>query len=205
MSIKKRHLLVTVALAVGLASPAFAAPQADTSGSTTANPSQVSYEEAVPAVAPANADAPAVYLDSSGQVIPMPGTGRAAGSATEAAPLAACTPVSGRDNPHRSSTGVAVSGHGWWGRGTCSGDLADVYNCLYEYYTDGTWRQKACSDVERLRPGTGGSSYRTVARESCDATNEQISWRNHVDVDVVGEGDTSEWPYRQAEVYCTVN
>lgn len=143
MSIRKRHLCVTVALTVGLASPVFAAPRADASASTTVHPGQVSHEEAVPGVAPANPDAPAIYLDS--------------------------------------------------------------YNCLYEYYTDGTWRQKACSDVERLRPGTGGSSYRTVARENCDATNEQISWRNHVDVDVVGEGDTSEWPYRQAEVYCTVN
>ncbi|NJP68777.1 hypothetical protein HCJ92_21405 [Streptomyces sp. ventii] len=97
---------------------------------------------------------------------------------------------------------MAVSGHGWWRKGTCSKDRAVVYNCLYEWYTDNSWRQKACSPRKTLRPYTG-SGDRTVARKNCDNT-VQTSWRNHVDVDVVGEGDTSEWPYRQAEVNCRV-
>lgn len=115
----------------------------------------------------------------------------------------ACTPVSGRDNPHRSGTGVAVSGHGWWKKGNCSNDRADAYNCLYEWYTDNTWRQKACSEKKRLRPYTG-SGDRTVARKNCDNT-AVTSWRYHVDVNVVDEGDTGEWPYRQADVSCRVN
>lgn len=100
--------------------------------------------------------------------------------------------VSGRDNPHRSSTGVAVSGHGWWDKGTCSNDRADAYNCLYEWYMDNTWRQKACSSTVRLAPG-GGSANRTTARRDCGDT-QLTSWRNHVDVDVVDEIDTSEQP-----------
>jgi hypothetical protein len=153
--------------------------------------------EAVPGIAPAGSDETAVYLDSAGQVIAM-------GTAGTDDALRACTPVSGRDNPHRSSTGVAVSGHGWWGKGNCSNNRAKVYNCLYEWYTDNTWRQKACSDKKELSPGTGGSSNRTVARRDCHTT-QATSWRNHVDVDVIGEGDTAEWPYRQADVACRVN
>ncbi|MEU7001450.1 hypothetical protein [Nonomuraea sp. NPDC046570] len=117
--------------------------------------------------------------------------------------LIGCTPVSGRDNPHRSGTGVAVSGHGWWDKGNCSNDRANVQNCLYEWYTDNTWRQKACSPVKELKPG-GGSSNRTVARHDCDGT-QLTSWRNHVDVDVIGEIDTAERPMNQANVNCLVN
>lgn len=68
--------------------------------------------------------------------------------------------------------------------------------------TDNSWRQKACSPKKRLKPG-GGSSNRTVARHDCaDAT--RTSWRNHVDVDVVGEVDTAERPMNQAVVNCRV-
>lgn len=155
-------------------------------------------KDAVPGIAPAGADETAVYLDSAGRAIPM----ATSPSADSEAALLGCTPVSGRDNPHRSSTGVAVSGHGWWDKGTCSNNRANVYNCLYEWYTDNTWRQKACSPVKELAPG-GGSSNRTVARKDCGDT-QYTSWRNHVDVDVIGEIDTSEWPYNQANVYCRV-
>lgn len=123
--------------------------------------------------------------------------GATAGAVT---PFSSCTPGSGRDNPHY--TAPDVSGHGWWTQGNCTGTTATVYNCLYEYYTDGTWRQKACSPkAKTLKPG-GGSAQRTNARVTCDSTTEGISWRNHVDVD--GEGDTPEWPYNQAEVFCVV-
>lgn len=114
--------------------------------------------------------------------------------------LPACTPQSHKDNPHRSSTGFAVSGHGSWDKGTCNNNRAIVYNCLYEWYTDGTWRRKACSNKRELRPKAAGGG-RTTARRDCD--NSQVtSWRNHVDVDVIDEGDTAEWPYRQNNVQC---
>ncbi|WP_228450054.1 hypothetical protein [Streptomyces alkaliterrae] len=138
-------------------------------------------------------------------MIPRPGSADEPGAADQPEEEAAafrCTPVSGRDNPHRSSTGVAVSGHGWWDKGTCSNNRAMVWNCLYEWYTDNTWRRKACSPRKELAPG-GGSANRTVARHNCDNT-ALTSWRNHVDVDVIGEWDTAEQPYRQADVRCRV-
>jgi hypothetical protein len=116
--------------------------------------------------------------------------------------LIGCTPVTGIDNPHRSSTGVAVSGHGWWNKGTCSNDTARVTVCLYEWYTDGTWRQKVCGSIDDLKPG-GGSSRRVTARRNCDTT-QPTSWRSHVDVDVNWEVDTSEVPFRQADVACRI-
>jgi hypothetical protein len=51
-----------------------------------------------------------------------------------------------------------------------------------------------------LEPGTGGSSYRTTARKGRDNTL-LTSWRNDVDVDVIAESDTPEWPYDHA-AYC---
>ncbi|WP_234016835.1 hypothetical protein [Streptomyces sp. LaPpAH-108] len=154
----------------------------------------------MPGVAPPGSDGTAVYLDGAGHPMDM-GTARASGGSREAAALG-CTPVSGRDNPHRSATGVAVSGHGWWKKGNCSSDRAKVFNCLYEWYTDNSWRQQACSPTKTLKPG-GGSTQRTAARHDCRDT-ERTSWRNHVDVDVVGEIDTAEKPMNQAEVNCRV-
>jgi hypothetical protein len=150
----------------------------------------------VPSIAPAGAELTAVYLDSAGKVLATATSTRQAGQMA----LFGCTPVSGRDNPHYS--GGDVSGHGWWDKGSCSHDRAKVYNCLYEYYTDGTWRQKACSPKKTLKPG-GGSSNRTVARAKC-ANRRLTSWRNHVDVDVIGQVDSGEKPYNQANVECRV-
>ncbi|MFI9307226.1 hypothetical protein [Streptomyces triculaminicus] len=163
-------------------------------------PEGIHQGDAVPGIAPQGVDDTAVYLDEDGKVLP---TGNPTNVDSGATLAAACTPESGRDNPHRSATGVAVSGHGWWGKGTCTKDRAKVYNCLYEWYTDNTWRRKACSETETLKPGTGGSSYRTAARHDCTNTSA-ASWRNHVDVDVIDESDTGERPYRQAEVACQV-
>ncbi len=95
-----------------------------------------------------------------------------------------------------------MSGHGWWKKGNCTGDRANVYNCLYEWYTDNSWRQKACSPHKELRPYTG-SGDRTVAHVTCNSS-ASTSWRNHVDVDVIGESDTSGWPSNQADVPCWV-
>lgn len=43
-----------------------------------------------------------------------------------------------------------------------------------------------------------------MARHDCDGT-QLTSWRNHVDVDVIGEIDTAERPMNQANVNCLVN
>jgi hypothetical protein len=64
--------------------------------------------------------------------------------------------------------------------------------CLYEWYTDNSWRQKACSPTRERRPYTGSGDTNLT------------SWRNHVDVDVIGEIDSGEWPYNQADVACRV-
>ncbi|MFF9479492.1 hypothetical protein [Streptomyces sp. NPDC014733] len=161
---------------------------------------RVTAAEAVPGLAPPGAGATAVYRDRTGRVLDMPGAERA-GLPWQAAAFG-CTPVSGRDNPHRSGTGVAASGHGWWKKGNCSNDRAKVFNCLYEWYTDNSWRQQACSATETLKPG-GGSTHRTAARRDCRDT-QRTSWRNHVDVDVIGEIDTAEKPMNQADVDCRV-
>ena len=175
-----------------------AAAAVDGSAAPAGSAAWVSYSAAVPGLASAAADKAAVYLDAAGRVV-APVTSPPAGSSTA---RLGCTPVSGRDNPHRSSTGVAVSGHGWWDRGSCSNSRADVLNCIYEFYTDGTYRQKDCSEVVELSPG-GGSGNRTTARRTCDTTT-YTSWRNHVNVDVKGEIDSNEVPYRQADVACRV-
>ena len=48
----------------------------------------------------------------------------------------------------------------------------------------------------------------SCSRASCcrarGANTLTTSWRNHVDVDVIGEVDTGEWPYNQANVACRV-
>lgn len=181
---------VVAAPAVASASPGTAEPPGSNAG-TGVTPSRA----AGPGIAPPGLAKTAVFLDSNGQPIPQ--------ISDEVTAQWGCTPVSGRDNPHRSATGVAVSGHGWWGKGSCSNSRADVLNCLYEWYTDNTWRQKTCSEVEELSPGTGGSAERTNARRNCDST-AKTSWRNHVNVDVIGEVDSNEVPYNQADVYCRI-
>jgi hypothetical protein len=95
-----------------------------------------------------------------------------------------------------------VSGHGWWNKGNRTGDTATVQTCLYEFYTDGTWRRKACGEHGNLKPG-GGSARRVPARRDCDTT-EMTSWRNHVDVEVNWEVDSGEVRFRQADVACHV-
>lgn len=157
-------------------------------------------DAAMPGVAPRKHDPTAKFIDIDGRVI---GDYVDLQAESQAAALAlGCTPSSGRDNPHRSSTGVALSAHGWWNFGTCKNRKADVLNCVYEWYTDRTWRNKACSPVAELAPG-GGAGNRTTARINCSTTH-LTSWRNHVNVDVKWEVDTNEVPYNQAEVNCRV-
>ena len=191
--------VIALAAVAGMipASAAHATPDGASSSSA-----QVSYENAVPGLAPAGAASGAVYLDRQGRRISEWGPAVSAPPSSARAAAIGCTPESGRDNPHYSSGDV--SGHGWWKKGTCTAATAHVFNCLYEWYTDGTWRQKACSTKKQLRPYTG-SGDRTVARATCNSTSQTISWRNHVDVDVDGQVDGSEAPYNQANVACVVN
>jgi hypothetical protein len=167
--------------------------------------SQLTAQAVAPQAPSAAAAVPGVdtsggtYLDENGHVLSMRGTDATVGVSPDSG---RCTPVSGRDNPHY--TAPDVSGHGWWGKGSCTHSTATVYNCLYEYYTDGTWRRNTgwCSPKKTLKPGTGGSAQRTNARVTCESTSRVISWRNHVDVDVNGQSDTAEEPYNQANVSC---
>ncbi|MFC9486423.1 hypothetical protein ACFTZM_10145 [Streptomyces hydrogenans] len=154
--------------------------------------------EAVPGIPPSGTSDSAVYLDEAGQVVNMPRSE----AAVSRGDGFRCTPDSGRDLPHVSKNKVDASGHGWWDKGDCSSNRAKVFNCLYEYFTDHTWRRQACSPTKELRPG-GGSSDRTVARRKCH-TFVATAWRNHVEVDVIGELDTAEKPMREKVIACRV-
>lgn len=153
---------------------------------------------------------PDVYVDEQGKRLPLDEFGmpinrpESAASPDDAASKAAiaCTPKSGADNPHRSSSGFAASGHGWWTKGSCDNNKADVYNCLFEQGLNDVWYRRDCSETRRLKPG-GGAGNRTTARRGCD-TVAQREWRNHVDVDVVSEYDTADKPMRQARVNCHI-
>jgi hypothetical protein len=185
--------VATVAIGlVGFASPAHAAPPLQPTR-------DVAYADAVPGLAPADIGDRARYVDENGRLIDSPtSTAPSAGVVTA---LLGCQPESLPDNPHWSSPDV--SGHGQWNKGTCTANTAHVKNCLYEYYTDATWRRKACSERVQLKPKSV-SNNRTTARRKCDSTGQSISWRNHVDVDVDGQVDNSDVPYRQANVMCVV-
>ena len=211
---KKRNFAAAVcaaALVVALGHPGPAS--SSTSGSSSYTFATASKDADWEVVSPNPGD---VYIDMNGNVLPKDADGYPldrpqgreprAEELGEAAPgssvsIGPCTPVSGRDNPHRSSTGFAASGHGWWDKGDCSNNRAKVYNCLYmKHQADGYWYQKDCSSTKTLKPG-GGSSNRTVARAECEHYDVR-SWRNHVDVDVVDEWDTGEKPMREASFVC---
>ncbi len=151
-----------------------------------------------PGLAPAGAGG--TYLDEKGNVLSM--WGEDADLMAGNAPRIGCTPGNGADNPHY--TAPDVSGHGTYVKGTCTNNTAKVYNCLYEWYTDGTWRRKSCSSTVTVTAG-GGAGNRSNARHVCHSTSQRISWRNHEDVDVISEVDDGNNPYRQADVYCVVN
>jgi hypothetical protein len=173
---------------IGFASQAHAAPPLQTGP-------LVSYADAVPGLAPADIGNSARYVDKNGRVI---GTTPSAGVVTS---LLGCQPISYPDYPHYSAPDV--SAHGLWDKGTCTANTAHVQNCLYEYYTDATWRRKACSQKLQLKP-KAVSNNRVTARRQCDSTGQSISWRNHVDVDVDGQIDNSDVPYKQQNVNCVV-
>lgn len=76
------------------------------------------------------------YLDEQGRVLSITGFDIDAGTNVA---LFGCTPGNGADNPHYTSPDV--SGHGTYVKGSCTNNTAKVYNCLYEWYTDATWRR----------------------------------------------------------------
>jgi len=195
---RHRTRIVQAAIAsAGIGVAGFVAPV--TAQARVAPSSVVTYANAVPGRAPAGAAKSAVYLDEQGRVI-KPAASKTLAT-TAVTPFSSCTPVSLPDNPHYSAPDV--SGHGQWDKGTCTSNTAHVWNCLYEYYTDATWRRKACSAVVQLKPKSV-SNNRTTARRACNSTGQLISWRNHVDVDVDGQSDPPDEPYRQADVWCVV-
>lgn len=204
MRLRSKRTTAKAVVILVMGATAAATPPAVASLSEEGDASTVSYTDAVPALAPSGVDATAIYFDSAGQRMSVDGAGESldAVSTDPQAALGPCTPVSGRDNPHRSKTGVAASGHGWWDKGDCSNSRATVYNCIYEYYSDGSWRQKDCSDHKELYTGGGGGN-RTTARKPCD-DQRLTSWRNHVAVDVIGEWDTGETPFRENDIACRV-
>ncbi len=113
----------------------------------------MTYEEATPGVPPSQQAAESArVIGKSGQelgtykdvVTKQPTNTQAAASA--------CDPDTRADHPH-SPLSVDVSAHGWWNKGNCDNNWADVYNCIFEYYKDGTWRQKKCSNTVRVKPG----------------------------------------------------
>jgi hypothetical protein len=127
---------------------------------------------------------------------------------SDAAPsqaLIGCSPATGADDPHISSTGWAASGHGWWDKGSCSGSTAHVTGRLYEWYTNGSsggWVFKAKAGPTQLRPYSSGGG-RVTARKDCEAGN-LTDWLNVVDVDVDGQVDNSDVGERQNDITCRV-
>lgn len=113
-----------------------------------------------------------------------------------------CTPVSGADNPHKS--GTYVSAHGWWEKGTCTKPKATVTTCLYEAYGDSNgnfvgWYLQDCTPRD-IEPGT---SRRANVRVNCPSTT-RTGFLNIVDVDVIGQNDTSETASRDSNVNCRI-
>lgn len=204
--------VASVALTSLASAPAYAAGVGSASGQPNHVTQYIFDPNAAPGIASPSAAAAAVYVDERGGLISGPesnSTTSAAPSNTVAGgsnlqqPDFGCTPESLTDRPHPSSTVPGdVSGHAWWRKGSCNNDTAKVFNCLFEYYNDGSFRRKACSDTKELKPAPRGSSRPFVnARTPCDSTIS-TTWRNRVDVNVDGEIDTGEQPYTNAVVAC---
>lgn len=107
-----------------------------------------------------------------------------------------CTYQQGVDNAHFSSTGWAISSHGWWVKyaGTCPSKAnVDIY--LQAVWCDAwgcRWRT-VDKDSKDVYAG-GGSGKRATAREEC-AGSKTVGWRSFVDVDLIGQTDPSGYTY----------
>ena len=121
-----------------------------------------------------------------------------------------CTFETKGDNPHKSANDLDVSVHGWWNdlsQPDCP-TYADVevrlqglwcwnppFNCAYI-----TLPSESAHNEERYKARNLGGG-RTNARHPCASTTE-VSFRNVIDVDLVGVGDPSGYEYMYAEVAC---
>lgn len=107
-----------------------------------------------------------------------------------------CTYQQGVDNAHFSSTGWAISSHGWWVKyaGTCPSKAnVDIY--LQAVWCDAwgcRWRT-VDTDSKDVYAG-GGSGKRATAREECGGS-KTVGWRSFVDVDLIGQVDPSGYTY----------
>jgi hypothetical protein len=117
-----------------------------------------------------------------------------------------CTFETRGDWPHLSGGDVSV--HGWWNDlapGYCP-TYADVevwlqawgctpWNCFYSTLLSAT-----AHNEERHTAG-GGAGHRTNARHPC-AYSQLISFRNVVDVDLVGMADPPGYEYVDKDLLC---
>lgn len=168
---------------MGAASPASAASPDPVSSSGVAVPAAITPGSVILG-----------YKDQSGQVISLPDSG--------VHPDLGCTPEGLPDHPHAPSGEDYVGGHGTWKKGTCHNDTAHVYNCLYEYYSDGYFYKKGCSKTVTLRAGESGRGHRSTVHVPCDSKKKSITWSNRIDVDVIGEIDTGDQPTKKKDVHC---
>lgn len=141
---------------------------------------------AVPTPAPVPAPAPESELGNETSIVV---TAEPKTRPGEFSTAAVCSATTRGDNVHRSSTGFAASGHGWWVNVNCSATQADVTVQLQQYYSDGVWRNRGSAGAERVYSG-GGSGNRANARAVC-ADSRTTGWRSVVDVDLVGLIDDS--------------
>lgn len=150
-------------------------------------------------------------LDDSGVVIASsldtygPSTTVGADADRQSMAVGPCNPVTGSDRPHESSSEDVASAHGWWRRGTCSGEKADVRACLLEWWRgkDGTskWVTKKCK-TGAIKPAKKNKRKPSVtARVACTSLQE-TGWANLVDVDVHGAWDNGETGYKTNNIYC---
>ena len=114
-----------------------------------------------------------------------------------------CTFGSWGDDPHKSGNDVSV--HGWWT------DLSPP-DCPPSAYVE-VWLSAAgcitgwgCFWVEldhneQIHTAGGGAGHRTNARHPC-LNSEEITFKNAVDVDLIGVGDPSGLDIRIKNVFC---
>ncbi len=127
------------------------------------------------------------------------------GQNTATAAFGPCTPFTGADNPHVSSTEFVASALGWWRNGTCNGTTAQVRTCLLEWWRNsngvGQWVVKKCNQAKIKAAPTGTRKPSVTARATCNSA-AFTGWANLVDVDVDGVWDSSETGYKTANIYC---
>lgn len=108
-----------------------------------------------------------------------------------------CNYTTEGDHPHISSSGNAVSAHGWWTTPGVSWNCpsyADVTVVLRMWVCNSIsgncWWTTLNTGKKRVLAG-GGSGKRATARSSCSASTT-VGYRSIIDVDLVGQTDPSD-------------